>query len=42
MKPPHMMAYEAAKAARLGMVGGKLAVGGGMGTYEQRTWKSPK
>ena len=37
--PPHMLKYEAAKAARLGMVGGGSASGGPV--YEQRAWKSP-
>lgn len=38
--PPHVLKYEAAKSAQLGLIGGAKAVGGGM--PEQRQWKSPK
>ncbi|KAL1519832.1 hypothetical protein AB1Y20_023337 [Prymnesium parvum] len=38
--PPHLLKYEAAKAARLGLVGGDQASGGCMGV--QREWKPPK
>ena len=39
--PPHMMKFQAARAANLGLIGGGKASGGGTAIESQRQWKSP-